>query len=141
MIVLGSKIHAIRGPPLYGRTRVQQIFVFRSAKFNTFCILYFQHAKSYFCDQHGNVICQSGWKQSEIHKDPLNPCTQPICSQGTSSWHRTTNPEYTNPDFFFTKMCVLFFEWVNNCLFFLGSTCVDMLLCAKVGILNSLWIF
>ena len=95
---------------------------------NIFCILYFQYAKSYFCDQHGNVICQPGWKQSKIHKDPLNPCTQPICSQG-STWHRTANFEYTNPEFFFTKMCCLLKEKTIT-LFFLGnSTCVDLLMC------------
>merc|ERR1712226_1511700 len=32
----------------------------------------------YICDNDGNVICQSGWKNSEP-EDPLNPCSEPIC--------------------------------------------------------------
>jgi len=32
----------------------------------------------YICDNDGNVICQSGWKNSEPG-NPLNPCSEPIC--------------------------------------------------------------
>merc|ERR1712226_901668 len=32
----------------------------------------------YICDNDGNVICQSGWKNSEP-EDMLNPCSEPIC--------------------------------------------------------------
>ena len=41
---------------------------------------FFQRARSYLCDHHGNVICRPGWKNSMTHDDKLNPCSEPICS-------------------------------------------------------------
>ena len=41
-------------------------------------INHIQQTTKYICDNDGNVICQSGWKDSEP-EDPLNPCSEPIC--------------------------------------------------------------
>ena len=36
---------------------------------------------SYICDYKGNVICQSGWKQSSDPEEAKsNPCSVPICN-------------------------------------------------------------
>ena len=43
----------------------------------------FQRAISYSCTSDGEIICQNGWKEA-VHpddRDPLNPCSQPICDQ------------------------------------------------------------
>ena len=41
-------------------------------------INHIQQTTKYICDNDGNVICQSGWKNSDP-EDPLNPCSEPIC--------------------------------------------------------------
>jgi hypothetical protein len=40
-----------------------------------------KHTNRYICDNHGNVICQSGWKEPEVQdaETELNPCLEPIC--------------------------------------------------------------
>ena len=40
-----------------------------------------RHTTRYVCDRHGNVICQSGWREpdSQSEESALNPCLEPIC--------------------------------------------------------------
>ena len=44
-------------------------------------LISFQMTTSYICDYKGNVICQSGWKQSSDPQEAKsNPCSVPICN-------------------------------------------------------------
>jgi len=42
-----------------------------------------KRAQSYTCTNAGDIVCQNGWQEPEDpnHRDPLNPCSQPICRE------------------------------------------------------------